>query len=386
MPEPHAFSLTHGGPFDRLLPRLHLRTADGKLHAWLFGFLLWLPLALGASTRALLGMTRDSLVFDIAVHVRLLVALPVLLASEQLLDVLARSSLASFYDGAFCDRARIDRIVERAERLRDSSRIELALLALAVTGGQLVLWEVAGTAGWIAGGEHAGFWSFPRVWYALVALPVFQFVLFRWLVRWLIWAYILARIARLPLAVLATHPDYAGGLGCLSRPIAGFTAFALANGTVLAGAWGTQLLFGRTTLTALTPLLVVFVLVTIALAIVPLLPLSLHLFRARRRTVAEYGDFGRRYVVAFHERWIERNGDGQDALGSPDIQSLADLGNSFQVAAKTRMVAFETRDLIMVVVASILPLIPVFASVLSIDELLRRLATTLIGGFPRGGG
>ena len=45
------------------------------------------------------------------------------------------------------------------------------LLAIAILGGQLVLWRVFGTTGLFHGGEEIGFWSFSRVWYALVALP-----------------------------------------------------------------------------------------------------------------------------------------------------------------------------------------------------------------------
>ena len=167
-----------------------------------------------------------------------------------------------------------------------------------------MLWRVFGTTGLFHGGETIGFWSFSRVWYALVALPLVQFVMFRWMWRWVIWSYMLVRISKLPLFVLATHADYAGGLGALARPVSGFSAFVLANSAILAGAWATQVLQDRTTIRALVPMLVVYEVAALAVAVGPLLFLSAHLFRARRSTLAQYGDFMRAYTLRFHEKWL----------------------------------------------------------------------------------
>jgi hypothetical protein len=55
----------------------------------------------------------------------------------------------------------------------------------------------------------------PGYWLAAVSLPIFQFILLRWYVRFFIWFQFLWRISKLDLRLLPAHPDRAGGLGFL---------------------------------------------------------------------------------------------------------------------------------------------------------------------------
>src|SRR5262245_1435480 len=266
------FSLTRGGPLFHLLIRLHAQRHRG---AWLV-LVLWLPLLIGAVVRAALGLPPDPTLHDLSVHVRLLVALPLLVAGEGLLENGCKAAVRSLYEGGYCDADALDRIVARGERLRDAWWAEAALLVIALAGGQLVLWHVIGTSG-VRGSVAVGPWSFPRVWYAVVALPVVQFVVYRWLWRWLIWGAMLVRIARQPLATLATHPDRAAGLSVLTLPVAAFDVFVLATGAVLSAAWGTQLIEGRVSRPSLVPEAAAFMVVAILAALGPLLVFTGHL-------------------------------------------------------------------------------------------------------------
>jgi hypothetical protein len=378
-----AFSLGYGGPFDRLMLRIGVRRPGRSARYWWIPLILWAPIVAGELVRVLFGRSWDPMVLDLSLHARLLVTLPMLLASEVLIEGTTRSAITSMYEGKFCDRERLDRILAKAESLRDSWIAELVVLAVAIAGGQLVLWRLVGATGLFHGGTEGGFGTFSRVWYTLVALPIVQFVMFRWLWRWLIWSYMLWRISRQPLVVLATHADLAGGLAALARPVTAFSAFAIGISAILSGSWATQLIANRTTLTALLPMLTAFLLIALAVAVGPLLPLSPHLFRARRRTLALYGDFMRRYTLWFHGKWIERPPAEQErALGSPDIQSLADIGHAYQVASKTRVFVFGPRTVFLVWFAGILPMIPVFATTLTVEAVLKRILTTVLGGFP----
>src|SRR6476620_2755013 len=107
--------------------------------------------------------------------------------------------------------------------------------------------------------------------------------MFRWVWRILIWAYVLARIARLPLSLLATHADFACGLAALARPVTAFSGFVFATGAILSAAWSTLLIEERTTLELLTPKIATFLVGVLVVAIGPLLVLSGHMFRTRRR-------------------------------------------------------------------------------------------------------
>jgi hypothetical protein len=376
------FSLHDGGPFYRLLIRFHMLRPSGRPRGLWLGVLAWMPLVIGEGVRVAFGMRLDPTLLDLSVHVRLLVALPAMLFCERLVERGCASAIASFYAGGFCDRASLDRIVDVGEHLRDAWWPEAALAALAVFGGQLALWHVTGPAGVFHGQLGVGAWSFPHLWYVTIALPLAQFVLFRWLWRWSIWGYMLARLASLPLAPLATHPDRAAGLSCLARPLSGYSGFAFAAGTILASAWGTQIVAHDTTVKAQFAALVAFVFVVLAVAIAPLLLFCGHLYRERRRALAQYGDFAIEYIRGFHAKWIEPQTPGAQALGSSDIQSLNDLGGAFGVISNTRLFVFGKRSILAVASAALLPMVPLLTSVVTVEHVLERVVTAVLGGIP----
>lgn len=373
------FSLTDGGPFYQLVRRLRMLRPSGMVRSWWFALVLWLPIALGEVVRALRDLPADATLLDLSPHVRILFSMPVFLLSERLIDAACRGSIAAMYGGELCDRGGLDRIIDRAERLRDAWWPELLLLALAITGGQLSLW---GVFGGIHGGPSTEIWSFPRMWYASIALPLVQFLMWRWLWRWLIWCYVLAGIARLPLAALATHPDRAAGLEPLAWPSSAFSGFVLAVSAILASAWGTQLIAHRARLQDLAPGALVFLLGVVVIAIGPLLMFCGHLYRARRRTMLEYTDFARRYTRQFHEKWIAQDGTAESPLGSADIQALNDLGGSFEVIGETRVLVFSPRKVLTLLVAAALPMLPLIASTFTLQQVAERVAKTVLGGLP----
>jgi hypothetical protein len=355
---------------------------NGMVRRWRLVLLAWVPIVVGEGMRSMFGLPPDPTLFDLSIHARVLVALPVLLSSARLVDAACNSAIQSLYNGDLCPRPSIDTIVKSGKRLRDARWPEVGLLMLAVAGGQFALWQISGAAGLVHGGTGMGAWSFPRVWYAVVALPLVLFVTYRWFWHWVIWAVMLAHFARQPLTPIATHPDLTAGLSCVSRPVSAFGGFAFALGAVLAGAWGTQILRDQTTLEALYPELLAFLLIMLTLAVAPLFPFTRHLYRVRRRELARYGDFASNHVRAFHAKWVLSRATGAESLGTPDIQSLSDLGNAFGVITRTRLVPFSLRQLVTVWSSALLPMLPLFASVLTVRDLLARIVTLILRGLP----
>ena len=73
---------------------------------------------------------------------------------------------------------------------------------------------------------------------------------------------------------------------------------------------------------------------------------------------------------------------GEEILGEPgdfslvlggDIQSLADLGNSFEVVRTMRIAPVTTEALLRLVAATLVPLVPLALTMMSLEELLKRL-------------
>jgi hypothetical protein len=176
----------------------------------------------------------------------------------------------------------------------------------------------------------------------------------------------------------AAHPDRAGGIGFLGNSAYAFTPLLFAQGALLAGVIANRVLYEGQDLVSfkmdaagLIGFFVVFILG-------PLTMFTPRLSRAKRKGRAEYGLLGNRYVFAFEEKWI-RGGtpDINKLLGSPDIQSLADLGNSSAVVKEMRIVPFGVNEVTQLAGAAAAPLVPLTLTVFSLEELVTRLIKIL---------
>ena len=100
---------------------------------------------------------------------------------------------------------------------------------------------------------------------------------------------------------------------------------------------------------------------------------------AQRKGSAEYGLLASRYVFGFEEKWI-RGGAPEmgELLGTGDIQSLADLGNSFSVTREMRIVPFGPADIVRLAGATAAPLVPLTLTMFSFEELATKLIKILL--------
>lgn len=378
---PRPFSIAQG-PLLRLLRRLHLTRADGSARAWPIVAIAWGPLAAGALLCLATGHPTAPLVRDLSVHTRLLLGIPLLIQAERILEDRCRSAVDQLYAGRFADRSVIDRIIGRAEQLRDSRPIVLGLAALAVLGGQALLWGFRSLTGPFAGITDPGELSFSRLWYLFVAWPIAQILILRWLWHWSIWSYITVRLSRLPLATIATHPDRASGIGFLAEPINGFSGFVFALSALLASGWLTRILHRPVSLWTLVPEFIAFVVLAAILACGPLLLFIGMLYRARHREIDRYNGLALDYVRAFHRKWVEDRSGPDELLGTADVQSLHDLDGAYESLEKARLFPFGPRTVVGLVIAAVVPMLPLVAATMPLDELLRQLVHVLLGTLP----
>ncbi len=118
------------------------------------------------------------------------------------------------------------------------------------------------------------------------------------------------------------------------------------------------------------------VLVVFLLGVVlgPLLVFAPQLAEAKRTGNREYGTLAERYVREFDAKWLRGGAPADEALvGSGDIQSLADLGNSFEVVRTMRIAPVTREALLRLVAATLAPLVPLALTMMSLEELLKRL-------------
>jgi len=106
----------------------------------------------------------------------------------------------------------------------------------------------------------------------------------------------------------------------------------------------------------------------------PLLMFTPRMASARRKGLAAYGLLAQRYVESFEQKWVLRDpASSEELLGAADIQSLADLGNSYALVREMRSVPFGLEDITRLAAATGAPLVPLLLTIFSLEELILRI-------------
>ena len=387
---PPEFSLVLGGPLFQLFRRAHL-TDDALMmvrqRIIIIALLAWLPLLLLSALEGHLwgGSTGVPFLFDTETHVRFLVALPLLIIAELVVHRRMRPLLQQFLERNMIPgnaMARFEAAVASAFRLRNSVLAEVLLIIFVYGVGVLVVWRqyiALDTATWYATPSAAGSqFSLAGMWFAYVSVPIFQFLLLRWYFRLFIWARFLWQVSRIELSLVPIHPDSLGGLSFISGQIYAFTVLAVAHGALLAGNLANRIFFLGAALTEFKVEIALVVIFMLCVVLCPLLVFSPQLAQAKRTGSREYGVLAERYVREFDAKWVRGGAPADEPLvGSADIQSLADMGNSFAVVQNMRIVPIKRDDILRLVGATLAPIVPLALTMMSLEELLKKLMGVL---------
>ncbi|MGO4332342.1 hypothetical protein AB4Z48_37760 [Cupriavidus sp. 2TAF22] len=380
------FSLVLGGPLYQLLRRTHLSDDALLLARQRIVFLslfAWLPLLLlSAFEGSLLGKGATvPFLMDMEVHLRFLVAVPLLIAAELVVHRRLLGIGQAFTERNLIPEAATDQFdgaINAAFRLRNSVLAEVLLVALVYGVGVLIIWRhYTGlqAATWYASPTGGGLTlTLAGIWYGYVSLPLFQFLLIRWYFRLFIWMRFLWQVSRIKLSLIPTHPDRVGGLGFLSNTVNAFALLLAAHGVMLAANLGNRIFFLRAALPEFKMEIVVMVVFLLGVVFGPLLVFAPQLAQTKRIGLNEYGALAERYVREFDTKWLRGGAPIDEPLvGSGDIQSLADLANSFEVVRGMRLAPI-TRDAIVQLAAAVLiPIVPLALTMMPLEELLKRL-------------
>jgi hypothetical protein len=383
---PPDFSLVLGGPLYQLLRRARL-TDDAltlqRRRIVVISLLAWMPLLVLAALGGQLlgGDAAVPFLLDVDVHLKFLVALPLLIGAELVVHQRMRTLMATFRERRLVPEAaaaRLDAAVASAHRLRNSVTAEVLLIAFVYVVGVTIVWRhytSFAAATWYAtptaGGSSL---TLAGVWYGYVSLPIFQFLLCRWYFRIFIWARLLWQVSRIELRLVPTHPDRVGGLGFLAATSHAFIPLLMAHGVLLAGNLANQIFHAGASLTQFRLEILLLVIFMVVLVVGPLLVFAPQLAAVRRTGLREYGTLAQRYVRDFDAKWV-RGGDGADEplLGSGDIQSLADLGNSYSIVQDMRVVPVTKQAMFQLGIATVAPIVPLVLTLMPLEELLRKL-------------
>jgi hypothetical protein len=381
--KPHDFSLVLGGPIFQLFRKAHLEGDHLELlqrRLLIITLVSWLPLLLLTALGSSAGTVgRLSFFRDVELHVRFLIALPVLIAAEVIVHLRIRPAVHRFVERRIVlpqDLPRFDSAIESAVRLRNSIPVELGLLLIVYTFG-LWLWHtrvaiVAPTWYALPGSR----WNLTPAgyWYVFVSIPIAQFILLRWYLRFFIWFRFLWQVSRIDLNLIPTHPDRCAGLAFLGKSTYAYGPILFAQGAMLAGLVASRVLYRGESLLSFKLQIGGFVVFFVLAILGPLLIFTPKLASAKRKGLADYGLLAQRYVEDFEQKWVLRDhAPSEDLLGSADIQSLADLGNSYAIVSEMRSVPFGLQDITRMAAVTAAPFLPLLLTVFSPEELIMRI-------------
>jgi len=373
------FSLVLGGPLYQLWRRTRL--AGDTLQQLLLRrvialtALAWLPLLLlsVAEGHAWGESVKLPFLHDVEIHVRLLLALPLLIVAELIVHQRMRPVVAQFLErGLIPDAAlaQFDAAIAAAMRLRNSITAEVLLIAFVYVVGVGFFWrtqvalDVTSWYGVPADGRLQP--SLAGWWLGCVTLPLWQFLLLRWYFRLFVWARFLWQVSRIELNIVPTHPDQCGGMGFLELVSYALAPLLLAQGVALAGLIADQIFFAGAKLPAFKLELVGLVAVLVFAVLGPLLVFSPQLVAARRRGMLEYGALAQRQVRELEDKWLR----GGAPAGEP---LTGNVGGSFAAVKAMRPSPFGMRTVLQLAVVTLVPVVPLTLTMISLEELVMRL-------------
>jgi hypothetical protein len=385
------FNLVQGGAVDRLARRLGLAATSFRrrfLKVLALACVTWLPLLVLSLVEGNATPRAEKAGFipflqDPEVQARFLVVLPLLELAELIVAVSLAVQVRHLREMGVIperERGRFDAARADALALRGSAWAEGIIVGLAYCLSlvmRLLLKFSEGTASWERTGSTI---SLAGWWMMLVSLPILYFFLVRWLWIFLIWGRFLYRVSRLDLELTPTHPDRTGGLGFLGWGLASFATVLMAISTVFSAGFAHQILHHGQSLDSLKFHLIAFVAVSLLVLHSPLLAFSGKLTRSRFAGLLEFGALVWRYDRAFEAKWLGNRPAPTDAelLGSSDIQAMADLATCYEHINDMWPIPFDTKAFATLVLAAIVPLIPLVGTAVPLQEIFTKLGELLI--------
>jgi len=376
------FSLVSGGPFHSLLGRFGLLGPD-LLPTWRTAFVLallaWAAPALAAILQTFLHTEYSgwSYFSDPTVYTRYLIAIVAMVATERFADTRISLLVNQFLRARLLDtesREKFHAIVAQSDRQASMLIVEGILLLVALGWSWLsfyfvTLISVSGWEEWTVGAESHMSWAGMTA--ELMSNPVFLFLMLRWFWRFVVWTVLLARIARLPLRLVAIHPDRAGGLIFLSLFPGIFSGFVFALSCVVSSSLLKTMALDPPSQTIIGFGIFGWVFLMALIFLGPLFFFSPPLYRARERAVIAYGRLAQVHNREFERVWVGCNRDPEELLGSPDPSSVADLTVAVQTALGMRFVPLDLTAALLILFAAMAPFLVVVASQVKLTELLK---------------
>lgn len=382
------FSLVQGGLFYTLTSALHLRQGsrqDLNRTALAIIALTWVPVFLMTVISGSSDDTDTTISFseDFLFHIRFLLVVPFLILIERIVDESFLAYIKVSDDLVpNSQQEAFNRMVRQLDRLTSSYIPEIIMLS--VMGVYIFLfWEDLNSSSmvrnYMENSDHelkmAGWY------YLLVCVPVFQFLVFRWLWRWLVWVFSMIRISGFRLQVDPLHADDMAGLAYLNGCPLSFSLILVGMSAILSAIIGIDVIYQGAPLESYVFPILVYVVFLPVILYFPLLLFLPKLIEARTYGVVKFGSLLRKHNLDYVAKWVEdKTGNKEPVLGSMDNSSLSDINGSYAPVQAIKLIPLSYKLITESFVLNVIPFIPLVFTYYSGTELFNTLIKKVIGG------
>jgi hypothetical protein len=169
------------------------------------------------------------------------------------------------------------------------------------------------------------------------------------------------------------------GLSFLETTLRPYLPFAYSIGIIVAGGIANQVVHRNQALNSFRSIELVTVCFVILICVGPLLSFYEVMLKAKRYGTFEYGRFAIMLGHEFESKWIDApTGPSANTLEVPDFSTTTDL---FSITANVRQIKpfpFGVQSVLRLVVATLVPSIPIAITAVPFDVLLDKLFKLLV--------
>jgi hypothetical protein len=99
----------------------------------------------------------------------------------------------------------------------------------------------------------------------------------------------------------------------------------------------------------------------------------------KRKGIIQNGQLGSEYVTLFESKWLNKIQPEDEALiGNADIQSLADLSNSYDIIREMQVSPITKKTILTLAAMTLMPVLPLTLTLMPLEELAKKLFEILL--------
>jgi hypothetical protein len=345
----------------------------------------WLPLALLsiAEGAAFAGGVAIPFFHDYIPHGRYLLAVPILLLMDQLVDRRTSRAIEHLRSSGLVapdQESVLDDLLAAVTKAWRSKVVRWTIFALtyAVAVATFAWGRQLGIANWmlLANTDEL---SVAGLWQLFISAPLARLLVLRALWKLAVWAWLLARLSRMHLQISPLHPDQRCGLRFLGQTQLAFVPLIAALGVQLGCVIADAVQFQHMTVSSFKLVGVAFVVLSLLLVLGPLVIFMRRAWLTMERAEDAFSTWASLAARHMSVQLVRSQHEHMRAqLSTSEISSMTDASALFDRVVATRSLPVDTRQAALVVVVAVASVLLPLLGLLPLADILQRLTEILL--------